>query len=33
LALVAEFVIGDGAQDTLTERVQKLMCSFRWQTA
>jgi hypothetical protein len=32
LALVAEFVIGDQAVGTLADRVEKLMCSFRWQT-
>jgi hypothetical protein len=33
LALVAEFVISDRARAALTERIQKLMCSFRWQAA
>jgi hypothetical protein len=33
LALVAEFVIGEDRGDELQDRVQKLMRSFRWQTA
>src|SRR5690242_18955794 len=33
LALVAEFVISDRARTALGERIQKLMCSFRWQAA
>jgi hypothetical protein len=33
LALVAEFIIDEPAREALTERVQKLMCSFRWQGA
>lgn len=33
LALVAEFVIGDEGREVLADRVEKLMCSFRWQGA
>jgi hypothetical protein len=33
LALVAEFVISDRARAALTDRVQRLMASFKWQAA
>jgi hypothetical protein len=33
LALVAEFVISEDSEDELTDRVEHLMGSFRWQAA
>jgi hypothetical protein len=33
LALLAEFVVGDDADRELDQRVDRLMKSFRWQTA
>jgi hypothetical protein len=33
LALLAEFVVADDAEDELSQRVERLMQSFRWQAA